>query len=309
METIRLDDMPLFERVASLASFTAAARELAMPKQTLSRRVAQLEQALGQKLLERSTRRVRLTAAGQRYAESCRKVMCIAREANEHVTAGDEKPSGLLRITADAHFGETFVAPVIIEYARRWPDVQLEVLLTSRHVDLVEERFDVAIRVGGRGDATVNTIALGPARVRYCASPEYVARRGKPARPRDLARHECLLVAADDAPVQWPFRGRGASAQRVAVNGRMRFNSFRLARDAARAGLGIAIFPEFACARDLRERKLVSLLDDYTLEVGAVSLLHVRRDPLPARVKAFVDLAVERLGRERPWLAKPKRAR
>src|SRR4051812_47998886 len=120
METIRLDDMPLFERVAALASFTAAARELAMPKQTLSRRIAQLEERLGQKLLERSTRRVRLTAAGARYADRCREVVRIAREANALATVRDETPSGLLRVTADAHFAETFVSPVLMEYARRW---------------------------------------------------------------------------------------------------------------------------------------------------------------------------------------------
>jgi DNA-binding transcriptional LysR family regulator len=199
----------------------------------------------------------------------------------------------VLRLTADQHFGEVFVAPLVVEYARRWPEVQLEVSLLRRKVDLVEEGFDVAFRVGHVDDPALSAIRLGPARVRYCASGAYLRKHGVPRTPRDLRRHQCIL-ATDGAPVRWPFRGR-SGMQLVPISGRLRFSSFSMARDAALAGLGIAIFPEFACAADLRRKRLRALLDDFIVDAGSVWLVHPARPTQPARVSAFVDLVLRRL--------------
>lgn len=297
---MKLEDMRLFAQVAEARSFSAAARKLGIPKQTLSRRVSELEEALDVQLLHRTTRRLHLTDVGAAYAERCAEVVRLAEEANEAVTEARQVPRGRLRVTADPTFGEAFVTGLIIEYARRWPEVQVEVVLTQRKVDLVEEGFDVAFRVGRAEESTLTATRLGPARVRYCASPAYLARHGTPTTPEELARHECLLVGSDGAPVRWPFRGRKGDVL-LPVPGRLRFNSHAMAHAAALAGLGIALFPEFACADDLRRKRLVPVLEEQAVDVGAVWLLHPPQRYLSARVRTFVELALERLARQPPW--------
>jgi DNA-binding transcriptional LysR family regulator len=266
---MRLEDMRLFARVAEAGSFTAAARLLGMPKQTVSRRIAELEGALDAQLLHRTTRRLHLTELGAAYAQRCSEIVRLADEANRAVTEARQTPAGVLRVTADPVFGEAFLSGLVVEYARRFPAVEVEVLLTRRHVDLVEEGFEVAFRVGRVDDPALTATSLGPARVRYCASPAYLKRHGRPATPEELARHACIAVVSDGAPVRWPFRG-DAGLRLVPVAGRLRFNSFAMAHAAALAGLGIAIFPEFACADDLRHRRLSAVLDDHVVDVGAV---------------------------------------
>jgi DNA-binding transcriptional LysR family regulator len=296
---MKLEDMKLFAAVAELGSFSGAARALAVPKQTLSRRVAELEEALDVQLLHRTTRRLRLTDVGAAYAARCAEIVRLAEEANRAVTDTHQEPRGLLRITADQVFGDAFVTALVVEYARRWPGVQVDVMLTSRRVDLVEEGFDVAFRVGEVSETALSATPLGPARVRYCASRAYVRRRGAPAAPRDLVRHDCIAVSSGGGPVRWPFRGPGRVSLQP-ISARLRLSSFAMAHAAALAGLGVAIFPEFACAADLRRGRLVSLLDDWTTDVGAVWLVHPTNRYLTARVRTFVDLAVARLGRA-PW--------
>jgi DNA-binding transcriptional LysR family regulator len=300
--TIRLDDMRLFARVAALGSFTRAAQQLGMPKQTLSRRVSDLERALGVRLMHRTTRLLRLSEAGAVYARRCAELVRLADDANRAVTDDDETPRGTLRVTADRVFGEAFVTDLLVEYARRWPEVRIDVTLTRRRVDLIEEGYDVAFRVGHVDDPALSGVRLGPARVRYCASPDYVARHGEPASPQDLARHACVVVTEGDAPVRWPFRGRSKRASAlVSVRGQLRVDSFAMAHAAVLAGLGIAIFPEFACESDLRAGTLVDVLDAWRVDVGTVWLLHAARPFVTSRVRAFVELACARFAASGPW--------
>jgi DNA-binding transcriptional LysR family regulator len=299
--TIKLEDMRLFARVAEARSFTAAARLMGMPKQTLSRRIAELEQALDVQLLHRTTRRLHLTEVGAAYAERCAEIVRLADEANRAVIDEQQVPRGVLRITADPVFGEAFVTGLVVEYASRWPEVHVEVALTRRRVDLAEEGFDLAFRVGRVEDPALTATSLGPARIRYCASPAYVAGHGAPESPDDLQRHQCILVVSDGMPVRWPFHGPRGDVL-VPVSGRLRFTSSAMAHAAALHGLGIALFPEFACAEDLRHERLVSVLDDWVMEVGAVWLVHPTARHLTARVRTFVDLALERLARQPPWV-------
>ncbi|HEY4223346.1 MAG TPA: LysR substrate-binding domain-containing protein, partial [Myxococcota bacterium] len=188
--------MRAFAAVASAASFTAAGRALAMPKQTLSRRIAALEAALGVQLLHRTTRRLHLTAAGAVYARRCAELARLAADANKD--AQDALATrGTLRITADPVFGEAFVADLVVAYARAWPEVRVDLVLTRRRVDLLEEGFDVAFRVGFVNDAALTGVRIGPAAIRVCASPAYVKRYGRPRTPEELAHHECVLVGDD----------------------------------------------------------------------------------------------------------------
>ncbi|MEW5848067.1 MAG: LysR family transcriptional regulator [Myxococcota bacterium] len=295
--------MRLFARVAEARSFTGAARQLGIPKQTLSRRIAELEEALDVQLIHRTTRKLHLTDVGAAYAERCAELVRLAEEANRAVTDTRQAPRGVLRVTADPVFGEAFVTGLVVEYAQRWPQVQVDVMLTRRHVDLVEEGFDVAFRIGRADDPALTATALGPARVRYCASPRYLARRGTPTSPEDLSRHECLPLVTDGTPQRWPFRGPKGPVL-LPVPARLRFTSFAMAHAAALAGLGIAIFPEFACADDLRQGRLVPVLEDFVVDVGAVLLVHPTARYLTARVRTFVELAQERLARNPPWVVR-----
>jgi DNA-binding transcriptional LysR family regulator len=305
---MRFDDMRLFAKVAEAKSFTAAARVLGIPKQTLSRRIAELEQHLDVQLLHRTTRRLHLTDVGAAYAERCAELVRLADEAHRELTDSQRRPRGELRITADPLFGEAFLPELVGDYASRWPDVQVDVMLTRRKVDLVAEGFDVAFRVGRIDDPKLAATHLGPARVCYCASPKYVARRGSPETPQELTDHECIAVVSEGESVRWPFRGKRGQLF-VTVGGRLRSNSFAIAHRLALAGLGIAIFPEFACVDDLRKGRLVSVLDEWVVEVGGVWLVHARAKFLAARVRTFVELAVDRLGRAAPWVVPPKRRR
>ena len=307
-ETIRIEDMRLFARVAEAGSFTGAARALGVPKQTLSRRVAELERRLGVRLLHRTTRRLKLSDVGAAYAARCAEVVRLAEEANRAVTDAHDVPMGTLRITADPVFGDAFVGDLVLAYARRWPDVRMEVVLTRRRVDLVEEGFDLAFRIGHVDDPALSGRDLGPARVRYCASPRYVARHGAPRTPDDLARHDCLVVADGGAPARWPVPGERATARLVPVAAKHVFSSFGMMRSAALAGLGVGLFPEFACAEEIRRGRLVPVLDDCLVPVGSVWIVHLARRFLPARVRAFVDLARERFA-DPPWVVGPRRVR
>ena len=205
-------------------------------------------------------------------------------------------------------FGDAFLTELVVEYARRWPEVRLDVVLTRRRVDLVEEGFDVAFRIGTIEDAALSAFSLGPARVRYCASRAYLARRGAPRTPADLRRHECIVVGSDGTASQWPFRGK-TGVEMVPVSGRLTLTSFALARAAALAGLGIAIFPEFACAKDVRAGRLVPVLDAQRVDVGEVWLVHAARRFLSARARAFAELTRELFASNPPWLVtEPPRA-
>jgi DNA-binding transcriptional LysR family regulator len=211
-----------------------------------------------------------------------------------------------LRITADPVFGDAFVAALVNEYAARWPETRVEVVLTRRRVDLVEERFDAAFRVGRPDDPSLSAIELGAARVLYCASPAYVARRGAPSRPAELVDHDCVVVS-DGGPTRWPVPGaRGTTL--IPVSGRLLFSSHSMAHAATLAGLGVALFPEFACAEDLRRGRLVAVLGASTVDVGSVWLLYPGARFVPARVRAFVELARERFTSP-PWLSSAKKAR
>lgn len=300
-----LEDMRLFARVAEARSFTGAARLLGIPKQTLSRRIAALEGALGARLLHRTTRRLNLTEIGAAYAGRCAELVRLAEDANRTVTDARQVPQGTLRVTADPVFGEAFVTGLLVEYAQKWPDVHVEVVLTRRRVDLIEEGFDVAFRVGHLdASSSLTATNLGPARVRYCASPGYLKRRGAPRSPEDLSSHDCILVASEGVAARWPFRDKRKKKGEamVPVSGRLRLSSFGMAHAAALAGLGIAIFPEFTCAADIARRRLVPVLEDWVVEVGAIWLIHPATRYLAPRVRTFVDLARARFARA-PWAA------
>ena len=296
----RLDDMRVFAKLAEAGSLSAAARALGMPKQTLSRRLAALEQALGVTLATRSTRRLRLTDAGTAYASRCAEIVRQADEANLAVADRSQGPIGTLRITADPTFGEAFLPELVAEFVASFPKVSVEAVLTTRRVDLIEEGFDVAFRVGRMDDSSLVARRLGAARLCYAASPDYLRSRGTPEHPSDLSEHDCIALVPQPGHSRWPFRGpKGLLLE--TVSGRVRVNALPMARRAALAGLGIANLPAFACREDLLAGRLVAVLAEWVPDAGFVHVVYPPSRYLAAKIRRFVDLAVERFADERPW--------
>jgi DNA-binding transcriptional LysR family regulator len=293
--SVRLDDMRLFAKLAELGNFSLAAQSLDVPKQTLSRRIAALEQELGVELVQRTTRKVRLTPIGRAYAERCRELASVAREANELVLGADEQPRGCLRITADPTFGEAYLPELIAEYLDQHAEVEIEAVLTSRHVDLIEEGFDLAFRVGRLEDSSLVATRLMGARLIYCAAPRYLERHGAPMRPEQLGEHAIIEHTPRAGVSRWPFRGPDGQLFAVPVSGRVRVNSLALARGLALAGFGIANLPAFACEAELARGELVSVLDAWIGDVGGIYLVRPQHKLLSVRVRSFVELATARL--------------
>ena len=290
---IDLNDVVVFARVARERSFTGAAKALGMPKSTVSERVARLEAKLGVRLLERTTRSLRLTASGTAYFGRVARVVQELEEAEAAVAAAHKTPRGVLRVGSPLLFTRVFLADVVSEYLTRFPDVEVELIVADRAFDILEEGLDVAVHVLGTMDTQLVARKLGIGE-RWCvASPGYLDSRGTPASPTDLTEHSCL-VNGPIRNVTWTFEREGHT-RAIAVLARYAVTSVELVYRAALAGHGLAILPAFLCANDVAGGKLVRVLDGWSTEDTAVHLVYPSHRHLSARVRAFVDLVVERL--------------
>lgn len=298
---MRLDDMQVFAKVVEAGSFTGAGRLLGLPKSTVSRRVAELEGTLGVRLLERTTRRLRLTEVGDTYHAACLRVMAEAEAARQAVVETRRAPHGVLRITAPQVFGEAFLTPVIAAFLAQWPAVEVDVVLTDKVLDLVATRIDLAIRSGEMPDSSFIARKLGNADSICCASPAYLAARGLPQVPTDLEDHDCLMLRLGNQKPRWTFTGPEGEIS-VLVEGRFRVNSFPMVHQATLAGLGVARMPTFLCAEDLRAGRLVPLLDGYGSSAGSLFAVFPSSRHLSPKVRAFLDLLFEHFGDAPPWM-------
>jgi DNA-binding transcriptional LysR family regulator len=301
---IALDDMRLVGALVTAGNFTQVARLLGLPKQTVSRRVARLESALGVQLIERSTRSFRMSALGRGYAERCAELCRAADDLNQNIRGQTSEVTGTLRLTADPLFGEHFLPPLIEAFLRAYPAAQVDAVLTNRAVDLIDEGFDVAFRVGAPGDPTLIATRIAEATVVLVASPRYLKARGRPRRPEDLADHTCVALTPEGLPARWAFRD-GAGTRWLPIAPRIRVNHLALAREAARAGLGIANLPYFTCSAEVARGTLRLVLADQVAAFGAIHLLHPARRLVTPRVRAFRDLALTRLRARRELRARP----
>jgi DNA-binding transcriptional LysR family regulator len=287
-----LNDVLVFTRVADLGSFTAAAQRLSLPKSSVSARVARLEARLGARLLERSTRKVRLTAVGARYHEHARRVILELEQAAAAVERFRSAPSGTLRISAALVMGQVLLRPVVTEFMRLHPAVQVVVELSNRRVDLLEEGFDVAVRAGTLPDSALVARRLGQAGARLFASPAYLKRRGVPRRPADLPDHDLLEGSPTLSNAGWTLRhDRGDAVEQVAARFRLVANDAVVLQAAALEGLGIASLPTFTIQDDLAAGRLKTVLPDWStrhLDIHAVFPSHKSLSPA---LRAFVDLA------------------
>ena len=277
----RLDTMRAFLAVAEEGGFAAAGRRLGLARANVGRRVADLERALGLRLFERTTQAVRLTAAGERYLPACRDALALVEAAGRVAREEAARPSGLVRLTAPVALGEAALPGAIRRLAQEHPSLALDVELTDRRVDLMHERFDLALRVG-EAPKTHAVHPLGRAALRLVAAPGYLERRGAPGAPPDLARHDCLVYALTAEPTLW----RLGSAS-VRVRGPLTTTSGALIVRAAADGLGVALQPDFLVGAALGDGRLVEFLPDHPAPPLPIAALSAR-GPLPARVTAVL---------------------
>lgn len=295
----RLDELRLFVAVAEALSFVGGARRVGVSPAQASKAIARLEDRLSARLLNRTTRDVSLTDTGRAYLERARELVeeFEALESSVRDVAG---PRGLLKVTAPTSFGSVELECVILEFARTYPEVSLEVSLTDRVANLVEEAYDVAVRITRMSDSSLVARKLGEARVVTCAAPDYLQRNGVPKEPSDLAREEAILDLNLADPALWAF-GRGAARTEVRVHGRLRLSNAEACLAAARYGFGIARAPAFAAAEDLRAGRLTTLLCDFEPEPMPIYAVYPHARHLSAKVRVFVDHLVRHFAGVPRW--------
>jgi DNA-binding transcriptional LysR family regulator len=295
----RLDEIAAFAAVADGRSFTQAAKRLGVSGAQVSKLVARLEDRLGARLLNRTTRDVSLTDTGRAYLERARGVL-QEFEALEGSVRDETGPSGLLRISAPVAFGAKQLGPALLDFAEAYPEVSLEVFYADRSVNLVDEGFDVAVRIGQLTDSSLIARKLAPVRMVTCASPAYLQAHGVPLAPADLQRHEAIIDLNVREPLLWGF-GRGGECMDTRVHGRLRFASAEACLEAAERGLGIARAPDFVAADRLRDGRLSTLLCNYEPETVHVHAVYPHARHLAAKVRVFVDFLARRFAGEPLW--------
>lgn len=288
-----LNDMALFVEVVKAMSFRRAADATGVPNSTLSRRISALEKAIGLRLLHRTTRRLELTEAGRLYYERCRRIVDEARLAHEQLDDMLAEPSGVLRASLPVDFANIFLAPLIAEFAQRYPKVSFEFDLTPRTVDLVSEPFDVAIRMGEPKDSNLVARLLARFSGQLYASPGYLKTAGVPAHPAELAEHQCLGFPKRGG---WTLRRDGEEVE-VEVGGRYALNSVGMIKRLATLDQGIVLLPVEVVEEDLASGRLLPILPEWQgPPVSAYALTETRL--LPAKTQHFIEFLRERLARE-----------
>jgi DNA-binding transcriptional LysR family regulator len=296
----RLDAMRQFVRVAELGSFSAAARQSGLARSIVTRHVAALELHLGAKLIARSTRRLALTSAGADYLEKCRVILNLVDAAESGAAAERQVPRGPIRMSLPVSFGRRYLTPLILDFARRFPEVSLDIDYVDRRSNLIEDGRDLAVRITQRPEPGSVARRLGTSRLFVVASPEYLGKHGAPRHPDDLVNHECLAYTGMANPHIWEFLVDGRAAA-FPVRARVQANNGDALIDAAIAGFGLSSAPEFMAADALAAGQLRRTLEDFPIaELGIYGVLPGHRH-VPHRVRVLLDFLAEKLGPEPLW--------
>lgn len=295
----RFQAIEVFVKVAELKSFTAAAAALGLSRTLVSDRVRALEDALGVRLLQRTTRRVALTEPGAAFLERVRVGLAVLEEASAEAASLSVEPRGVLRVNAPVSFGFRHLSPAIGDFLERHPEVRVELTLDDRVVDLIEQKVDVAVRIGELRESSVVARRLASCRVMICAAPAYLKRHGAPRRPDDLKDHLCLSYAYMQDGEDWRFT-RGDEEVRVRVDARLRSNNGDAIVAAAASGAGIALQPDFIAGPLLRDGTLVEILPGWRAAEFGVYALYPQGQFLPAKSRAFIDHLVKAYAHP-PW--------
>lgn len=296
-----LSAMAVFARVVELESFSGAARALGLSKSAVSKRIGRIEDRMGLRLLNRTTRRLSLTEAGAAFYQGCRRVVAEAEAAERAVTRLASAPRGRLKVNAPMSFGVRHLAPALPDFMARYPELTVDLALNDRVVDLVEEGFDVAIRIARMADSSLIARRLAPNRLVLCAAPAYLRAHGAPHAVADLKGHECLLYSYLAAGDVWRLCGPGGE-RRLAVTGRLRINNGDALLAAALGGLGVALLPCFICGQDLRAGRLIQVLPAWSAPADtAIAAVYPASRNLSPKVRVFVDFLTERFSGTPYW--------
>ena len=296
-----LADIAVFVRVVQRGSFTLAADELQISRAAVSKYVSRLEERLGARLMQRTTRRLSLTEAGAALFEASRGALERIEEAEGAIARFQSEPRGRLRVSAPMSFGILHLGPILAEFAREHPLVMLDLAFDDRYVNLVEEGFDVALRIGKLADSALVARKLAATRLVVCAAPSYLAEHGEPEVPEDLAAHNCLLYSYLATANVWRFTATDGREIPVAVGGNLRANNGIVEAEAAVAGMGILMTPTFYVGPLIRAGKLKRILCAYRGPEIGIHAVYPQRSHVPPKVRAFVDFLARRFGRKPDW--------
>jgi DNA-binding transcriptional LysR family regulator len=295
-----LTSMKVFATVVEAGSFAAAAERLGLSRAMVSKHMAHLEGHLGTRLLNRTTRRLSLTESGTAYLERCQPILKDLEEAELAATELTSVPRGTLRLTAPLVFGVLHIAPLIADYLAIHPEAKLDFTLDDRNIDLVNEGYDLAIRIGNLAETGLIARRFARDSLVVCGSPDYFRRHGTPQVPEDLSRHKCLSYTYEESVNEWRFSGPDGE-HIVHVNGNVRANNGDLLRVAALGGAGITMQPRFLVGADLRAGRLQAVLTQYESRELGIYAVYPSRRYLSAKVRSFIDFLVERFGPTPDW--------
>jgi DNA-binding transcriptional LysR family regulator len=297
----RLGAMQVFSQVVESGSFARAADRLNLSTSATSRHVAELESHLGTRLLNRTTRRVSLTDSGRAFYERCVQLLGDLQEAEQEAARAAVVPRGTMKLTTSVAFGVRHLAPAIAAFLARHREVRFDVSLSDRIVDLVEEGFDLGIRIGGPGSENLVARKLGETRLVPCASPGYLESRGAPKSPDELARHNCFTYEYVTPRNLWRFRDAAGREQAVRVSGNLHSNNGDLLAEVAARGIGIVFEPAFIVGPEVRAGRLVPLLQDFEPAPVPIYAVYPSRKHLSAKVRLFVDFLVGSFADASDW--------
>jgi DNA-binding transcriptional LysR family regulator len=296
-----LGGIQAFTRVVEIGSFTGAAEALGQTKSAISKQVAKLEDHLGARLLNRTTRRMSPTEVGQAFYERCQRIVADLDDAERSVMELQETPRGLLRINAPMSFAIRYLAPVISDFMKLYPELEVDLDLNDRVVDVVAEGYDLVIRISRMADSTLIARKLAPFRRIICASPEYWSTHEWPQTPDDLCDHNCLMYKYLSSGNEWSFIDPDGTESSVRISGNFSTNNGDALLAAARRGLGILATPSFIAYDDLKAGNLEPALLDYTDADANIYAVYPHNRHLSAKVRLFVDFMVEQFGSEPVW--------
>jgi DNA-binding transcriptional LysR family regulator len=297
----RITSMSVFKRAVDEGSLAAAARHFGISPEMAGAHVRSLETRLGARLLNRTTRRLHLTEVGASYYARCASILADIEEAEAEASSQQAAPRGLLRIAAPLTFGVRHMASAVSDYVASHPEVRVEVVLSDRFVNLIEEGIDLAIRVGDLQESSLIARRLASAHLVVCAAPEYLRRAGEPETPSDLKRHACLIYTETLAPTKWRFEGANGHVETVNVSGTISSSSVEFIHQLALAGHGVMLAPSFAVGMDIAQERLTALLTDWRSRALPIHILYPHRPLLSAKVRTFVDFLAGRFGPTPEW--------
>ncbi len=286
--------MVIFFHVVDSQSFSAAARQLGIARSAVSRHVSLLEKSIGVRLLNRTTRRLSLTEAGETYYQSCARIVAEAEMATQRVCQLQDEPVGTLKITAPSSLGDPLVTPLVRDFMERYSALNVDLLLDDQVVDMVGEGIDVSIRVGWLDDSNFVARKLGDMTRLLCASPGYIEQHGRPESPADLAQYDCIIFTQLPTPYHWAFT-RNKREERVQVKGRLKTNNASAVRNAMLGGVGIGAVSSFLIGEDIKTGRLEHLLPDYECGTAGIYAVYQHRHYQQAKVRLFIDFIARQI--------------